>query len=298
VSPSPANFGNARVNNAALTTTIATQVFTLSNTGGTGTTLNVTGITFSDSDYSLASGTTLPIAVPQGTNKTFTVQFDPSTAGTHDATMTIASDDPVTPMKTVSLTGVGTTALIAVSDVNFMVVNDGSTSNLNISVTNSATTSRGVLTAVSATITDMGGGNFFSFGTGSGCNGGTSCTFTANSITTGVLSVPVRCQPPAASATTDTATVTFVSDTDPGGDTTAQLTCTAGRPNIVVSTNMLNFGNVVVSSTSPAQTVTIQNAGSATLIYSLTKNPNATQYTITAAPRAARSSPTAWRRSA
>jgi hypothetical protein len=281
VNPVSANFGNARVNNAALTTTIAAQVFTVSNTGGTSTTLNVSNITFSDPDYSLATGSTSSFAVAQGTTKTFTVQFDPSTAGTHDATMTIASDDPVTPMKTVSLTGVGTTALIAVSDVNFGIVNDTTTSNQNISVTNTGANPRGVLTAVSATITDTGGGNFFSFGTGSGCNGGTSCTFTANSITTGTFSVPVQCHPPAAAATTDTATVTFVSDSDAGGDTIAQLTCTGGRPNIVVSTNMLNFGNVAVGSTSTAQTVTIQNTGNATLTYSLTKNPNVSQYAIT-----------------
>jgi len=280
VSPSSADFGNVRVGNAAVTT--ATKTFTISNTGPGGSTLTISDsskITFSDPDYSLQPAPTFPITLAGGSSQPITVQFDPSTAGTHGATMAITSDDPVTPTTNVSLTGVGTTALIAVSDVNFGTVNDGATGNQNIAVTNSSTSSPGVLTVTTATIS---GGSFFSFGTTQGCNGGTSCTFTQPfTVTAGTLNVPVKCQPPAAAAGTQTATVTFASDSDAGGDTTAQLTCTAGRSNIVVSTNTLLFGNVGAGSTSPAQTVTIMNTGTATLTYSLSKTPNVAQYAIT-----------------
>jgi uncharacterized protein (TIGR03382 family) len=276
VSASSLSFGSVRVAAAAVTT--ATKTLTLSNAGNAGSTLIISTITFSDPDYSLQPAPSFPITIAAGSNQAVTVEFDPSAAGAHGATLAIASNDPVTPTKSVGLTGTGTTALIAAGDVNFGTVNDGATGSQNVAVTNSSTSSPGLLTVTSATIT---GGSFFSFGTTQGCSGGTTCTFTQPfTVTTGTLNVPVRCQPPAAAAGTQTATVTFVSDSDPGGDTTAQLTCTAGRPNILVSANTLAFSNVAVGSTSPAQTVTIMNTGNATLTYSLAKTPNAAQYAI------------------
>jgi outer membrane protein OmpA-like peptidoglycan-associated protein len=278
VTPASADFGNVRVDTAAVTT--ATQVFMLSNTGDTGSTLSISDIAFSDPSYSLQPAPSFPIAIAAGANQTVTVAFDPATAGTHDATMTIASNDPATPTKTIDLTGTGTTATIAVTDVSFGTVTNGTTSTQNIAVTNSSASSPGVLTVTSATIDDTSG--FFSFDTTLGCTGGTSCMFTQPfTVTTGTLDVPVRCHPPAAATGTQSATVTFVSDADPGGDTTAQLTCTAGRPDIMVSTNTLAFGNVLVGSTSAAQTVTATNNGNATLtISSATLAAGAADYTI------------------
>lgn len=276
VTPPSSNFGSVRVATAAVTT--ATKTITLGNSGSAGSTLVISAITFSDPDYSLQPAPSFPITIAAGSNQAVTVEFDPSTAGAHGATLTVASNDPVTPTKSVNLNGTGTTALIAASDVNFGTVNDGATGSQNVVVTNSSTSSPGPLTVTSATIT---GGSFFSFGTTQGCNGGTTCTFTQPfTVTAGTLNVPVRCQPPAAAAGMQTATVTFVSDSDPGGDTSAQLTCTAGRPDILVSANALAFGNVAVGSTSAAQTVTIMNTGNATLTYSLSKTPNVTQYAI------------------
>src|SRR4029077_2330047 len=123
-----------------------------------------------------------------------TVVFDPSASGSRTATMTIASNDPATPNKTVSLSGTGTNAVISVTDVAFGTVSDGTTSTQNISITNTGGAPKGPLTVTSATIS---GGSFFTFGTGAGCNGGTSCTFTQPFVAVAnTLSVPVRCSPP------------------------------------------------------------------------------------------------------
>ena len=275
-SPPSVDFGSVRVANAAVTS--VTRTFTLGNSGTGGTNLNISNIVLSSSDYVLSPAPTFPLVVAQGSTKTVTVKFDPTSAGVRAATMTVQSDDPATPSKVVNLTGIGTTALIAVTDVDFGIVADGATSNQNITITNSATSSPGTLKVTSATVS---GGSFFSFGTGQGCNGGTSCTFTQPfTVTTGTLSAPVRCQLPAAAAGAQTATVTFTSDTEPGGDTTAQLTCTAGRPNIVVSTSTLAFNNVPVNTPSTAQTFTIMNTGNSVLNYNLSKTPNLAQFAI------------------
>jgi len=276
VSPSSFDFGGVRFASGT-----ATKQFTISNTGDAGTTLSVTGITFSgtnSTDYNLNPSVTFPLTVSVGTPKTVTVVFDPSVAGPSMASMDIASNDPANATKSVTLTGTGTNGTIAVTDVNFNTVDDGTTANQTVTISNSATTFPGLLTVTSAAIT---GGNFFSFGTTQGCSGGTNCTFSpALTVSTGTVTAPVRCQPPVGATGTQTATITFSSDSDPGGTTTAQLSCTAGRSMITVSTNTLAFGNVPVNTASTPQTVTITNNGNGTLTYSLSKTPNVAQYAI------------------
>ena len=280
-SPPAVDLGSVRTNVATANT--LTQSFTLTNNGSFNSTLTISSITLanadSTTDYAITAGDATPVALGRGQSRTVTVQLNPSVVGTRTATLTIVSDDPGNTTKVVDLTGAGTTAIIAVTDVNFNTVNDGTTSTQNIAVTNSApAATRGPLRVTGASIT---GGSFFSFGNGLGCSAGaTTCTFSpALSIDGNTVNVPVRCAPPALASGTQTATVTFASDTDASTSTTAQLSCTAGKPNINVSTTALAFGDVAVGQ-SPTQTFTITNDGTSPLTYSIAKNPNVAQYTI------------------
>jgi hypothetical protein len=277
-SPQPVDLGSVRVDNATVTT--APKQFTITNNGSNGSVLTISNITLSNSDYQLNPPVTFPKMVTQGgAPLVITVEFNPSVSGTVTANMVITSDAMGMGTKTIALTGVGTTAIISVTDVSFGIVPDGTSSSKDITVKNTATMSRGPLKVTSASISDSSG--FFSFGTDPtlGCNGGTTCTFNPPLIIDGnTPTVPVVCAPPAAASGAPTATVTFASDTDPG-DPTATLSCTAGRPDITVSTDTLPFNNVPVGANA-VQTVTITNTGTTALTYSLSETPSLTQYVI------------------
>ena len=261
VSPvSPVDLGNVRVEGAAT----AAQVFTITNSGTTGGTLDVSDINFNSADYTLDPATTFPFSINRGNNRTVTVKFKPSALGMRAATMTITSNDADTPSKTIALTGTGVAAVLAVTDVAFGTVNAGSPSPAQpIAVTNAAPVSRGPLTVTSAAISGSG---FYVFGTTLGCGGGTT-------------NVPVICQPPGTASGLSIGTVTFTSDTDASGDTTAQLTCTAAHPDLVVSRSALVFGDVAVGATG-VKTVSFMNNGNAPLTYSLSEVPSLAQYSL------------------
>ena len=78
----------------------ATRTVNITNTG-TGP-LTVTGITSSNSQFSVSPTTA---TVPVGGNTNVTVTFAPTTAGAQTSTLTIASNDPATPNKTVTVSG-------------------------------------------------------------------------------------------------------------------------------------------------------------------------------------------------
>jgi hypothetical protein len=271
-SPPTIDFGNVRVAGSA----VATRAFTITNTGTSGSTLTITNITFDDAEYRVNPALTFPINLARSATQSVVVEFNPTSAGAHPATMTVVNSD--TTNEGVALTGTGTTAIISVTDVDFLMVDDTTTSSKTIAVTNTATMSPGILTVTTATIAGSG---FFKFGNGLGCNGGTTCTFSpALAITNGTSNVPVVCSPPAAASGTGTATVTFASDSDPGGTSVSQLTCVAGRPNLVLSSNTLTFDSIPVGN-SQTKTVMLSNNGNTQLAYSVSKVPNASQYVIT-----------------
>jgi uncharacterized protein (TIGR03382 family) len=274
-SPPDVELGSARFNDAAATPT-RTRNFQISNTGNM--MLMVTGITFTNGDYQLNPTPSFPLTITNGSPATITVEFNPSATGTLDATMTIANNSMNDSSKDVDLTGTGTAAVISVTDtINFEVVPIGTPSSRNLSIMNTVTTSQGPLTVASATIT---GSTFFRFSNTLGCNNGTTCTFNPPLvITNGTSTVPIVCDPPAAASGTSTGTVTFTSDSDPGGDGTTTVQCTAGRPNIVVSASSLNFINLAVGQ-EQTQPVTITNNGTTALTYSVAENPDVAQFTF------------------
>jgi MYXO-CTERM domain-containing protein len=278
--PSYDYMGVRELDTAAPNPSVKSQVFTISNSGDTGQSLSVNSITFSGTNPSDFAVTATPGAYPFSIGPTasaqWTVTFNPGGTGMRSATMTIATNDPSTPMKTVTVQGSGTAALIDLSDVTFSMVNhsQGAPSATSSStLSNTAATNTGSLTAYSATIAPTTSGNtWFKFGTGLGCAAGTtSCTFTAGTSAPTSKSIPVQCAPPSTASGTETATLTVASDTDPGGANTATLTCTAVRPDIAVDVSMLDFMAQNVNMASGAKTVTVTNNGSTALSFYFTR---------------------------
>jgi FtsP/CotA-like multicopper oxidase with cupredoxin domain len=92
-----------------------TQNITLSNTGAG--VLNISGITISGGGDFTQTGCGSSLAASTGTC-TITVTFNPTTVGARNGTISIASNDPVNPNLTVSLTGTGATSATMVSPVS------------------------------------------------------------------------------------------------------------------------------------------------------------------------------------
>ena len=82
--------------------------------------LNVTSLTMTGSaDFALAAGTPTSFLVEAGRQVTVKVTYSPSAAGAASGSLVIASDDPVDPSLSVSLSGTG---LAGVADINLPVV--------------------------------------------------------------------------------------------------------------------------------------------------------------------------------
>jgi len=236
--PATRSFGSVRVGNAAVLTVSANLV--LGNVGDPGHDLQIDSLTLTGSgDFTITSAPSLPAVVSPAGTVTVAVQFDPSTPGLQGATLAIASNDPVTPVTTVTLSGTGTSAVIGVTDVAFGVVNLGQTSTQPIAVTNTAAAPVGPLRLASASI--IGGAGWFTFeSNGFSCLGSTSCTFGGGIFAP--QSIGVRCAPPAGSTGTMTATVAFASDSDAGGENVSALSCETTSFDTTVTT--LDFGDL------------------------------------------------------
>ncbi|MBE9553722.1 MAG: choice-of-anchor D domain-containing protein, partial [Proteobacteria bacterium] len=82
--------------------------------------LNVTSLTLTGStDFALVAGTPASFVVEAGRQVTVEVKYSPSAAGAAAGSLAIASDDPVDPNLSVSLSGTG---LAGVADINLPVV--------------------------------------------------------------------------------------------------------------------------------------------------------------------------------
>ena len=115
---------------------------TLSNTGGADLTVNA--ITSSDSQFSTVfagSPSATPFTLEAGAQLTITVRFQPSSAGMHNATLSVSSSDPASPTVNISLTaegaGGGAPSLTLNSNaVTYGGVSVGRTNELTLIVTN------------------------------------------------------------------------------------------------------------------------------------------------------------------
>jgi len=132
--PSALNFGNTVV------MSLFDQDLTIQNTGDTQF-LSVSSIQVSGSGFSLPSGSGA-YNIPIGQTVHVPVRFYPTTRGLKSGTITIASNDPVTPTKIVPLLGTGVAPVLSTqppSVLNFGTVAASSFLNLNLTISNVTT---------------------------------------------------------------------------------------------------------------------------------------------------------------
>jgi outer membrane protein OmpA-like peptidoglycan-associated protein len=285
VSASNVTFGAIRYHDI-VTPHTTTLPLTITNTStDTGQVLTINNLTSSNATEFSISGPTLPANInPNNGTATWTITFDPTAAGATSSTITIDSTDPVTPSKTIAASGTGGTGVLNVTaTLAFGTVGEGTTSSAsNIVVSNVGAGTKAALGVTQAAFSNNSAG-WFRFANGTGCNGTSTCTLSL-SLISNTGTVPVVCQPPANASGMQTATIGFTSDADSAMNGTTTVTCTAGRADISVATTQLDFGNVLINTTSTAQKVTIANTGNSQLNYSVSLvGTNPGQFTLTGA---------------
>jgi outer membrane protein OmpA-like peptidoglycan-associated protein len=270
VSPASYDYGPIRVNDMAASPTKG-QTFTVTNAMSASADLSVSAITFGGAhpgDFKVTSGPSFPATLTPGASEQWTVTFDPSDSGLRTTTMSVLSNDPMTPDRMVALQGTGTVAVIGLGGVAFGVVSAGTTASSTSTLSNTSTVDQGVLTATAATITPTTPGNtWFTFGAGLGCTAGTTACSLAGATAPTNKAIPVRCSPPAAASGTETATLEVTSDSDSGPTLPVTLSCTAGRPNISVDVTSVDLGDTVVGSSATTQNVLVTNTGNQPLTF-------------------------------
>jgi hypothetical protein len=241
VAPSSLAFPATKVGQSS-----ATQVVTLTNSGGT--TITFTSIAVSggnSADFSQVNtcGTTLNAAQ----TCTATVTFTPVAASARASALVFTDDAPTSP-QSVTLSGTGTQSGAQVSPVSTPFGNQpvGTTS----AASNVTLTNNGTATLNISGIT-LGGTNPSYFATnantcGSTLAAGLSCT----------VSLTFTPQTAIAAA----ATLSFSND-GPGSPQVASLTGTGTSLSITFSPASVTFPNTMVGTTAPSQTITVANTG-------------------------------------
>jgi outer membrane protein OmpA-like peptidoglycan-associated protein len=131
--PAALPFGDIVIN-----TSSAPQTVTIQNTGNRNLTYTATK---SGGAYTLAGSCVTGCTVTPGNSDSFSVTFSPTLTGQQDITVTVASNDPDSPMKTINVTGRGVApAISGPTNVQFNDVEVGKTSaSKPLTVTNSGT---------------------------------------------------------------------------------------------------------------------------------------------------------------
>ena len=185
-----------------------------------------------------------PAAIPADQSLGFTVTFKPTVLGNRSATLTIASDDPMTPNKVIDLLGSGTMSSVAVNPgmIDFGMVKAGMPSaEQTFAVTNGG---NGTLHVMAIAFSDPQYSQ----------SSGPMPVFTVGGMAS--QTIGVKCTPMGLGPINATATV--MTDV---GNAKVNLTCTGQAPKIVVMPSPIDFGMQNVNMQSAGLAVTIQNAG-------------------------------------
>jgi archaellum component FlaG (FlaF/FlaG flagellin family) len=253
--PSPVAFGPVVVG------TMTDQTVTLRNTGTVPLVLGA--IAPPAAPFSLinapASGTTIP---PAG-SVMFAVRFAPTAVGSASGTVTIPSNDPMSPFA-LQLTGSGATSggpaiALAPSTVMFGSTPVGAPANATFTVGNTGTQT---LAVTSMTITGANAADF-TFADGAlGCTGGQGCASDFTVAPSGTpRTVTLACKPQAFG--TRLATLAVASNASSGTSSVA-LNCTGTAPSVKTTPTSIAFGVVRVNTQASAQ-LAIANAGNVDL---------------------------------
>src|SRR3989441_57213 len=254
LAPTNLAFGDQR-----LSTTSPVQTVTLTNSGTA--TLSITSITLAGlnpGDFAIAAGTTCTngATVVAGASCLLNLTFTPTAASARTATVTITDDAAGSP-QAVSLTATGVTpptATLSATSSAFGNQRVGTTSAAqNLTLTNNGGTP---LNLTSITITGAQAADF-AFAAGNTCPTG------AGSVAPGAsCTISISFTPAATGARTATVTIT---DDAPGSPQSVSLAGMGIAPAATLAPTDLPFPPHRLSSTSPAQTLTLTNSGTATL---------------------------------
>src|SRR5207245_304362 len=238
--------------------TSAAQNLTLTNNGGTP--LNLTSITISGAqaaDFAFAAGNTCPTgagSVAPGASCTISISFTPAATGARAATVTI-TDDAASRPQSVSLAGMGIAPAVTLAPTNLAFGDQrlSTTSPVQtVTLTNSGTAT---LSITSIALAGLNPGDF-------AIAAGTTCTNGATVVAGASCLLNLTFTPTAASARTATVTIT---DDAPGSPQSVSLAGTGIVPAVTLAPTNLAFGTQRLTTTSPVQTVTLTNSGTASL---------------------------------
>jgi hypothetical protein len=247
-------------------TTSAVQTVTLSNTGSAALSISAIAISGTNAaDYAQTNSCgTLPASLPAGASCSLSVTFKPATTGARNATITV-TDNATPTMQTVTLTGTGGTATsgpaatLSATSLAFANRATGTTSPAQ-TVTLSNTGS----TALTINSIALSGTNANNYAQTSTCG-----TLPATLVAGANCAINVTFTPSATG--TRTATITVTDNATPTTQTVA-LTGIGGAsssgPAATLSATTLTFASQATGTTSPIQTVTLANTGSAVLTIS------------------------------
>lgn len=248
INPTSQSFGDEVVGSAT-----ATQTFTIANPGGTATGPLTTGLTGNDAgDFAISNDTCAGQALDHGASCTIDVAFDPQSAGSKTASLSISGTPGGTVTSSLSGTGLASANLTItpnLQDFGSVVLGQSST-DVSFAVVNTGGVATG---ALSQAVAGADRADFVVVS--SNCAGATlaplaSCT------------VIMKLAP----TTTGSKGATLSVTATPGGAGTATLEGTgiaAGQIAFVGPTSAA-YGDVTVGQTSASQTFTIQNTGAAT----------------------------------
>jgi FG-GAP-like repeat/Abnormal spindle-like microcephaly-assoc'd, ASPM-SPD-2-Hydin/Divergent InlB B-repeat domain len=240
LSPTSLIFGTV-----AIGVTSAAKTVALTNLAVTS--LPITGISITGTNAGDFSQThTCTSSLAAGASCIINVIFKPTASGTRTAALSVTDNAAGSPQK-VPLSGIGTTAKLSPTSLNFGTVAIAvSSAAKTVTLTNVAATS---LTIMGIAITGTNAGDFSQTHTClNSLAAGASCT----------ISIKFK---PTASGTRGAAL--SVTDNAAGSPQTVSLSGIGTTAKL--SPNSLNFGSVTVGTTTAAKTVTLTNAGTTTL---------------------------------
>jgi photosystem II stability/assembly factor-like uncharacterized protein len=167
ITPRSLSFGTLAVG-----VTSTAKMVTLKNVGTTAITITSIAVTGAEAGDFPETGTTCGASLAASASCTITVTFKPTATGARSATLTFTDSASGSPQK-LPLSGIGTTAELSATSLNFGSVTVGSTALNTMTMKNVGTTA---ITINSVTIIGADPGDFGESGCGSSLAAGASCT--------------------------------------------------------------------------------------------------------------------------
>jgi probable HAF family extracellular repeat protein len=226
-------------------TTSAAETVALKNTGTTSLTISSIAITGTDhADFTQTH--TCGSSLAAGASCSISVTFSPRAPGTRTAILSVTDNAAGSPQK-VSLAGIGTTARLSPSSLNFGAVGIGATSPAQIVTLTNVGTSTLTVTGIAITGTDAA--DFAQTHT---------CASSLAAYASCIIRVTFK---PTALSTR----AAMLSVTDNAAGSPQKVSLTGIGTTARLSPTSLYFASVPVGTTSPAQIVTLTNVGTTTL---------------------------------